>query len=560
MKTLIRIALPLLLGASHLAAGADQAQPPAEQAERLGQVNFPVYCNEAAQQEFNRGMALFHSFWFTPAIESFDKVLQYDPGCGMAHWGIAFMSMGNPFGWPANPKAMETAAKAMAEAQRLGAPSQRERDYIDALAVFFKDWQNTAYRTRATALEQAMANLAAKYPEDDEAQILYALILDATASPADKSFANQRKAAGILEAIYQRQPHHPGVPHYLIHTYDYAELAEKGLPAARTYADIAPSVPHAQHMPSHIFSRVGLWPEMVESNRASYLAAKGELQSSTLGVGTYDALHAMDYLVFGHLQQAQDRAARQVVDEAGAIRKVNVENFVAAYAFAAIPARYAVERSDWQQAARLELSPKDLAWDKFPQAEAVLVFARGLGAARSGDAAAARKELERLQALQNAMASAGDSYWAGQTDIQIATLKAWAALADERPNEALTFMRNAANAEDASDKHPVTPGNVVSARKLLGDMLLELERPAEALSEYERSLEREPNRFGPLYGAARAAELADDREKARSYYGTLQEQTDHRDTERPELVQAKAFLTGSTEGQTVEKEGQTVKN
>ena len=294
--------------------------------EKLGDVNFPVSCNPAAQKEFNRAMALFHSFWFDPAIKSFQTVLHHDPECGMAYWGIAIMSLGNPFAWPPSPKAWKAGASNVAEAQRVGAKSERERDYIGALAAFFKDWETTDYRTRALAFEKAMEGLAARNPDDIEAKILYALVLNATAMPSDKTFANQHRAANILEPLFEKYPNHPGAAHYLIHTYDYAELAEKGLPAASAYATIAPSVPHALHMPSHIFSRVGLWHEMVESNHASYAAAKSELKEATLGIGTYDALHAMDYMVFAHLQQAQDKAARRLVDEAASIRRVNVEN------------------------------------------------------------------------------------------------------------------------------------------------------------------------------------------------------------------------------------------
>jgi len=430
----------------------------------------------------------------------------------------------------------------MAEAQRVGAKSERERDYIAALSAFFKDWETTDHRPRAVAFEKAMEGVAARYPQDVEAQILYALVLNVTAVPTDKTFANQLKAAGILEPLFKKYPNHPGIAHYLIHTYDYAELAEKGLPAARAYAGIAPSVPHALHMPSHIFSRVGLWRDMVEGNRASYLAAKAELKETTLGIGTYDALHAMDYMVFGHLQQAQDKAAKQLLDEVAAIRKVNVENFVAAYAFAAIPARYALERGDWQQAAGLKLAPSDLAWNKFPQAEAILVFSRGLGAARSGHPAAARNDVERLQALKEAMTAAKIGYWAGQADFQIKTVNAWIALAEKRHDEAVRLMRAAAEAEEASDKHPVTPGNVVPSRELLGEMLMALNQPGQALAEFERSLKRDPNRFRGIYGAARAAEASGNRQAARDYYAKLQTLTAGRDTERPELAQAKAFL------------------
>ena len=452
------------------------------------------------------------------------------------------MSMGNPFAWPPNANAMKAAAAAANEAQRVGAKSERERDYIAALATYFKDWETRDHRTRAAAFEKAMEGLIAKYPGDDEAKLLYALVLNVTALPTDKTFANQLKAGAILEPLFRKYPNHPGVAHYLIHTYDYAELAERGLPAARAYVRIAPAVPHALHMPSHIFSRVGQWDEMVESNRASWVAAKSELRETTLGVGTYDALHAMDYMVFAHLQQAHDRAAKQLLDEVAAIRKVNVENPVAAYAFASIPSRYALERGDWKQAAALKLSPADLAWSKFPQAEAILVFARGLGAARDGDVAAARRDAERLQALKESMAATKMDYWAGQADFQIKTVSAWIALAEKRPEEAIRLMRAAANAEDASDKHPVTPGNVAPSRELLGEMLITLNSPAEAFTEFERSLKRDPNRFRGIYGAARAAEASGNREAARVYYARLLKLAVNRDTERPELARARKFL------------------
>lgn len=534
----------LFLSASLLLAGnapAHDAAPVGKPPEQLGEVSFPVSCNAAAQQEFNRAMALFHSFWFDPAKAAFGQVLAADPGCGMAHWGLALMSMGNPFTWPANPAAVKAGAPAAAEAQRVGAGSERERDYIAALGAYFKDWESTEFRPRALAFEQAMGALAAKYPGDAEAQILYALALNITAQPSDKSFANQKKAAAILEPLFQKMPKHPGVAHYLIHTYDYAELAEQGRPAADAYGAIAPSVPHALHMPSHIYARVGRWDEMVAGNRASYLAAQGELKEKTLGIGAYDALHAMDYMVFAQLQQGQDSAARQLVEEAGAIRKVNVENFVAAYAFAAMPARYALERGDWAQAAALQLSPPDLAWSKFPQAEAVLVFARGLGAARGGDPTAARRDVARLQALKEAMVAAKIGYWPGQADFQIKAVQAWIALAEQRPDEALTLMRAAAEAEDASDKHPVTPGNVMPSRELLGDMLLALGRPAEALAECERSLRRDPNRFHGLAGAGRAAAAAGDRTMARAYYARLQLLTSGTGG-RQEQAEARTFL------------------
>lgn len=509
--------------------------------EQLGQVNFLVSCSADAQKDFNRAMALFHSFWFDPAKEEFGKVLKHDPECGMAHWGIAIMSMGNPFAWPVDAKALKTAAAALVEAQHVGAKSERERDYIVALATILNDWENRDHRTRVLAFEKAMENLVAKYPTDDEAKILYALVLNATALATDKSFANQLKAGAMLEPLLKKYPNHPGVAHYLIHTYDYAELAERGLPAARLYARIAPAVPHALHMPSHIFSRVGVWPEVVKSNRASYLAAKSELQKTTLGIGNYDALHAMDYMVFAYLQQAQDTKAKQLLDEVVAIRTVNVENVVAAYALAAIPARFALERGDWQQAAALKLMPADLAWSKFPQAEAILVFARGLGAARIGDVVAARRDAQRLQSLKEVMTAAKMDYWVAQADVQIKAVNAWIALAEKRHQQAVEVMRAAAEAEDATDKHPVTPGNIAPCRQLLGEMLMTLDSPVQAFGEFERSLKRDPNRFRSIYGAARAAEASGNWEAARAYYAKLQTLAGDWDTERPELTKAKAF-------------------
>lgn len=543
-KTVVCV-LVMLLGIATSGAWAQHGEhdtPRGTPPKQLGEVNFPVSCSAAAQKEFNRAIALSHSFWFEPAKKSFAKVLEHDPECGMAYWGIAIMSMGNPFAWPPNPNALKAGVAAMAEAQRMGAKSERERDYIAALTTIFKDWETTDHRPRVEAYEKAMEGLAAKYPTDDEAQILYALVLNVTAVPTDKTFANQLKAAAILEPLLKKYPKHPGVAHYLIHTYDYAELAEKGLPAARAYARIAPSVPHALHMPSHILSRVGLWREMVDSNRASYLAAKSELKETTLGIGTYDALHAMDYMVFAHLQQAQDKAAKAFVDEVAAISRVNVENFIAAYAFAAIPVRFALERGDWKEAAALKLSPDDLAWSKFPLAEAILVFARGLGAARTGDVAAARKDVERLQRLKEAMTTAKIGYWASQTDFQIKTVNAWIALAEKGHGDAVQLMRAAADAEDASDKHPVTPGNVAPSREMLGEMLMTLNRPADAFAEFERSLKRDPNRFRGIFGAASAAEASGNLEAASDYYTKLLTLTAERDTDRPQLAQAKKFL------------------
>jgi hypothetical protein len=502
--------------------------------EKLGEVHFPVSCSAAAQQEFNRAVALLHSFWFDASAKAFAAVTQLDPGCGMGHWGeaMAILFSPNPFTGTPTPKGLQDGCPAVERAKAAAPKTQRERDYIGAVESLCHDRDKADQRTRVVAYGQAMERLSRTYPEDREAAIFYALALNITASPADKTYANQLKAAEILEKVFAEQPNHPGVAHYLIHSYDYPPIASRGLSAARRYAGIAPAAPHALHMPSHIFTREGLWQESIGSNPASAAAAKNH----------FDQLHAMDYLAYAYLQGAQDLVAKRVLEEAGAIRKVNPEHFVTGYALAAIPARYALERRRWADAASLTLQPSDFPWDRFPQAEAVLVFARGLGAAHSGNAAGARKEIPRLEALRGALIAAKQNYWAEQVEIQRQVAGAWVARAEGRNLEALRLMRAAADREDGTEKHPLTPGPIVPARELLGEMLLELADPRQALKEFETSHQVEPNRFRGLYGAARAAELSGDREKARTYYASLLALCEKADTERPELKEAKAFL------------------
>jgi len=521
----------LLLGLTFvvlISASAARAQ------EKLGQVRFPVSCTAAAQQEFDRAVALLHSFWFDASAKAFAAVTQMDPGCGMGHWGSAMTLLGNPLAAPPTPKALQEGWAAVERAKIAGAKTAREREYIAAIEAFYKDSDKLDHRTRALAYEKAMESLLRRSPEDEdkEAAVFYALALNITALPTDKTYANQLKAAEILERVFAEQPNHPGVAHYLIHSYDYPPIASRGLPAARRYAGIAPSAPHALHMPSHIFTRRGFWQESIDSNRASAAAARNH----------FDQLHAMDYLAYAYLQMAQDLTAKRVLDEAIAIQKINVEHFVPGYALAAIPARYTLERSRWADTASLSLPASDFPWSRYPQAEAVFVFARALGAARSGNAAGARKDIARLEVLRDALIAAKQGYWAEQVEIQRQVAAAWVARAEGKHQEALQLMRAAADREDATEKHPVTPGPIVPARELLGEMLLELGDPRQALKEFEASHRVEPNRFKGLYGAARAAELSGDREKARTYYASLLALCEKADTERPELKEAKAFL------------------
>lgn len=450
----------------------------------------------------------------------------------MAYWGVAMTWLGNPFAWPPNPKTLHEGRAAVEKAKAIGGETPREQAYIAAVEAFYKDADKIDHRTRALGYARMMEHLYTTYPDDREAAVFYALALNATALPADKTYANQLKAAEILEGIFAEQPNHPGVAHYLIHSYDYPPIADRGLSAARRYASIAPAAPHALHMPSHIFTRRGHWQESIDSNRASAAAAKNQ----------FDQLHAMDYLAYAYLQLGQDAAAKRVLDDMVTIEKVTFEHFVTAYAMAAIPSRYALERRQWADAAALTLPKPEFPWNRFPQSEAVLVYAHALGAARSGQVDAARKDLERLQVLRDALSAATLGYWVEQVEIQQQVTTAWVALTQGKRDEALQLMRAAADREEATEKHPVTPGPVIPARELLGEMLLIADQPQAALQAFEASMQVEPNRFWGLYGAARAAELAADRDKAKSYYAQLIALAERADSERPALLEAKAFI------------------
>src|SRR5437867_967293 len=460
------------LGASTLRAGA---QAP----ERLGKVNFPTSCSPAVQAQFERAVALQHSFWFAESIKGFNAVAQADPSCGIAHWGAAVAFLGNPLAGPPVARGLQEGTAAVARAKAAGAKTQREQDYIAAIATFYTDADKVDHKTRAVAYEKAMEALAQKYPSDLEASIFYALALNTTLNPNDKTYANQLKAASILEKVFAVQPEHPGVAHYLIHSYDFPPIAQKGLPAARRYASIAPSAPHAQHMPSHIFTRLGYWQDSINSNRVSAEVAKAELKQTNLEAGSYNALHAMDYITYAALQLGRDKEARAVLDEIRGLTRIDSEQFAAAFAFAAIPARYALERRAWTEAVDLPVHPQSLSWSKFPQAESINAFARGLGAARSSNVAAAKKEATRLESLAYALTTAKNAYWAEQAEIQKLAVNAWIARAEGRNDEALALIRQAADREDATEKHPVTPGAIQPAREMLAELLLDTGQAAK---------------------------------------------------------------------------------
>ncbi len=508
--------------------------------ERVGQVHFPVSCSAEAQKQFDRAVAMLHSFWYENAEEAFAGVTTTDPSCAMGYWGIA-MSLVHPLWAPAtDPVALKKGLAAVERAKSLGAKTERERDYIAAIDAFYKDPDQPDVPTRLRAFEKAMEQVHFRHPEDREAAVFYALSLISTAPPTDKTYANQKKAAELLGKVFAVEPDHPGVTHYFIHAYDSPPLAGLALDAARRYAKIAPSVPHALHMPSHIFTRLGLWQDSIESNLASAAAAKDYETKMQMNGAWHQRLHPMDYLEYAYLQGAQDREARRILEETQAIQSADPAP-AAAYALTAIPARYAIERCRWSEAASLTVHPESFTWNRFRWAEANIYFARALGKARSGDVAGAHKDVEKLQSLHEELAAAKDSYWADQVEIQRRAATAWLARAEGKNAEALTLMRSAADLEDSTEKNPVTPGPIVPARELLGDLLLELGQPAAALNQFETSLRAAPNRFNGLYGAARAAELSGNREKAQSFYAKLMAVSEHADGERPELRQAKTF-------------------
>ncbi len=530
-----------LLVALLLPVSAAVAQVTSADGDKLGKVSFQTSCTPPAQAHFTRGVAMLHSFWLDAAIKEFTEAAQVDPTCGIAGWGVAMAWMGNPLAAPPSARGLKEGWAAVEKAKTIGSKTQRERDWVAAIEIIYKDADKVDHRTRATAYEKAMEQLSARYPDDREAAVFYALALNMTLNPNDKTYANQLKAAAILEKVFAEQPQHPGVAHYLIHSYDFPPIASKGVTAARRYASIAPAAPHAQHMPSHIFTRVGSWQESIDSNRASARAAQEALKDNTIGLRSYESLHAYDYMMYAFMQLAKDREAKALMDEVVATRKLNVDHFAGAFALAAIPARYTLERGRWADAAALSLTPSDLGWDKFPQAESITWFARGIGAARSGNVADAKQSLARIEALRDTLRAAKNTYWAEQSENQRLAVAGWIARAEGKNEEAVALMRQAADREDATEKHPVTPGALFPAREMLANLLLDLGQPGPALVEFERSQKSDPNRFRSLAGAARAAELAGDRDKARGFYAKLTALAATADTERPELTQAKAF-------------------
>jgi hypothetical protein len=495
--------------------------------EALGTVHFSTSCNSDAQKEFDRAVALLHSFQFSSAIQGFQASLKSDSSCGIAYWGVALSQWSNPFAVGLKDKNQLEAGRANAElANTTGAKTERERAYIGAVGNLYRDFENTPQRQRLLAYRDAMEQVAGKYPEDHEAQIFYALAIAASEELADKTYAGRLKAGAILEELFKEEPNHPGLAHYIIHTYDVPPLAGRALVAARRYSEIAPDAPHALHMPSHTFTRTGYWQDSINSNIAAAVAAKREGQ-------TAEELHASDYEVYAYLQTGQDEAARKILSSLPEIAsRFDPKTVIGGaggpsagyFALSAIPARYALERGDWKQASQLVLRETP-----FPYTEAMTWFARGLGSARLGQAKPAHQAATSLKQIREQLMKAGENYWALQVEIQHREVEAWATMAEGKKEEALRQMESAATLEDGTDKSAITPGPLAPARELLGEMLLAANRPAAALAEFEATLKKEPGRFRTLYGAGKAAQLAGREDDSRRYFSELVKLCGHGD-------------------------------
>lgn len=510
----------------------------------FGQVSFSLGCKYSVRETFNLAVSLLHSFEYDEAKKAFGQVLDGDPECAMGYWGLAMSYLHHPRFGPSREN-FEKGSKILKIAESLP-KTTKEGEYLEAVAAYYnEDWDKTDHKTRASKTEEKMEKIYTKYSDDKEAAIFYALSLFATSNLKDKTYAKQKKAGSILESIFPDQPNHPGIAHYIIHHYDSPDLAHLALPTARRYADIAPGSSHAQHMPSHIFTRLGLWDESIKSNISSASAAQCYAEETQMKGTWHNEIHAMDYLVYAYLQKGDNAKANEQYEHLKTVKK-EYPAFHSPYNFAAIPVRMVLENKQWEKAANLEYHSTEHEWEKSPWELSLLHFARALGASHTGDLASSEKEIATLQYLHQELINKEDKYRANQVLIQVKASKAWLNFANGNHEEALSLMQEATVLEEETGKHPITPGEVLPAPELLGDMLMEMNKPVEALKAYEMNLKGHPNRFNGIYGAAMAANSAGDEQKARGYFENLLKLTEGSNSDRQEVEEAKAFVGRKT--------------
>jgi len=508
---------------------------------QFGKVDFGLSCQEQVRDNFNLATALLHSFEYEAAEKVFAKVIDADPECLMAYWGVA-MSNFHPLWAPPTKEELEKGSKIIRLARRQEAKSAIEKEYLEAVAALYDDWDKLDHATRLKKFESAAEKMYVQHPDDKEAAIFYALALRAASDPTDKTFTKQKKAGDILMAMFPNEPDHPGIAHYIIHTYDYPELASLALPAARKYAAIAASSAHALHMPSHIFTRLGLWDESAQSNINSISAARCYAESTGIRGHWDEELHGIDYLVYAYLQQGRDESAKAQRQQLMGMEVASLNSNKNAYTFAAVPTRYALERKDWAEAAKLELKPDNFQWENFPWERSIVSFGKVLGAVHTKDKRTAAVALAELKNNHASLLEKNKAYEANQVMIQISAAEGWIAFSEGRHQEAVTLLTTAADMEDATEKHPVTPGEVLPARELLADLYMALGSFDKALAAYASDLQRHPGRFNALYGAGQAARQAGRSEIAVEYFKQLSAQVQHREINRPSVMAGESFL------------------
>ncbi|MBT7528240.1 MAG: hypothetical protein HN660_02005 [Flavobacteriaceae bacterium] len=518
----------------------------------FGDVSFALSCRYDLRETFNLGLSLMHSFEYAEAEKAFVSVLDPDPECLMAYWGTAMSILNHPLSFKQNSKSLERGEKLLKVAQTLTPNNEREKDYIDAVTVYFNDWQNLDTKTRKLNYESKMEELYNKYPGDVETAVFYSLAVLATADLNDKSYTKQKKSGKILEKLFKTNPNHPGIAHYIIHNYDSPELAHLALNTARKYAVIAPASAHAQHMPSHIFTRLGLWNESIKSNIDSANSAVCYAESVNPNANWVSEIHALDYLVYAYLQMGDNVRAQTEMNKMIEIKEVfPSDHFASAYALIAVPSRLAVENKDWKLATELELPKTNLDWNKAPWPKAMLHFSRALGFTNTGNTSKAQKELDILIDLRERLNEAKNSYESGQVTIQIESIKGWIEYSKGNTEKAIEYMKLASKLESETSKAAVTPGEIIPAEELLGDLYMLTGKHKEALKSYELNLKGRPFRFNGLYGAAKAAQKLDNNELAAYYFEKLIKVSEDVNSSRPELSEAKYFLANNSNSKNV---------